>query len=622
MKSELKKEAEMFLQHVIAEAMDDYELRRSQIEMLGACSDVIENAGTLLVEAGTGTGKTYAYLIPLILSGKKAIVSTRTKNLQEQLVSKDLKVLSSLGEFAYAIAKGRSNYLCLRRLEAFKPVSSEETFDHEAYLKWASETDSGDFEDCNFGKSSVREKICSDADACKKVKCRYFKDCHYYTARQKWERAQIVVANHALLAVNAMMPDDSKILPGVDVLVIDEGHALDAVLSDQIGINLSDRRFEYILNRLLKPDERGIYRGLLSKSPNLFRIVESVRTDMVLFWIKVRHQLSHRITINGVFGLKDSMSAMANSVRSLIEEIKTSVIGLFQEDEEIELKASMIKLMMFADDMDTFAEGMEGFIRWPEIEERRTILRMSPIYPHDFIKNNIIPEYNALILTSATLSVGGDFRLITHILGIEVSKKLSLSSPFDIKNQTSVVIHRGINLTGGKGIENLAGVIREEASRKDGGVLVLFTSRDVMNKTWSLVSEGLTEMGLYPMLQGGEKSNRTMLEIMRGSTSGVIFGLDSFWEGVDVKGDSLRCLIVTKLPFEVPTEPIVAARLEAIRESGGDPFNEYTLPKAILKFKQGFGRLIRSKYDSGRVIICDERIETKGYGRRFMEIIL
>ncbi|PIX88710.1 MAG: hypothetical protein COZ31_05745, partial [Nitrospirae bacterium CG_4_10_14_3_um_filter_44_29] len=372
---------------------------------------------------------------------------------------------------------------------------------------------------------------------------------------------------------------------------------------------------------LLKPDERGNYKGLLSKSQNLFSVVESLRTEMELFWDVVKRELEHRKTIKGTFALANFSSALSFSIRSLIEDIRTSTMGLFKEDEELEIKASIIKLKTYADGLETLSEGMDGFVRWPEIEEKRIALRMSPIYPRDFIRENIIPEYNSVIVTSATLSVSGDFGFTEKILGLEDSKKLSVPSPFDLRNQVAMEIKKGINLLNGEGIERLAGVIIDEASKKDGGILVLFTSRDVMKKTWELAAEKLRNLGLNPMIQG-EMPNRAMLDIMREGKDSIIFGLDSFWEGVDVKGDSLKCLIITKLPFEVPTEPIVLARTEDIEKNGGNPFYEYSLPRAVLKFKQGFGRLIRLKTDKGRIIICDERIKTKAYGKRFLESVL
>ncbi len=206
---------------------------------------------------------------------------------------------------------------------------------------------------------------------------------------------------------------------------------------------------------------------------------------------------------------------------------------------------------------------------------------------------------------------------MTRVLGLEGAETLSVPSPFDFKKQIAVHIKRGINLRQPGSAEKLAAVIIEEASRGDGGMLVLFTSRESMRAAWAIAGEALREMGLNPMVQG-EMPNRLMLEIMRESENSVIFGLDSFWEGVDVKGDSLKCLIMAKLPFEVPTEPIVKARTEEIELEGGNAFYEYSLPRAVLKFRQGFGRLIRSKSDSGRVIICDGRIETMAYGRTFL----
>jgi len=618
-KSALARESEAFLTETVRSALENYEIRPSQLKMMNAGARNIEEGGILLAEAGTGTGKTFAYLIPAILSGKKALVTTRTISLQEQLVSKDLRFLSSLREFRCAIAKGRGHYLCKRRLNAFKPADRGDLDEHKDLLEWVMETETGDIEDyISLRKPVIWERICSDADACKGKKCQFYRDCYYLMARQQWSQAQIVVTNHALLAVSAMMQHDSRILPETDILVIDEAHALDTVFSDQIGMRLSNRGLDKIFNRLLKTDERGIYKGLLSKSPALFPVVESLRMETSFFWEQVAKEMKSRTIIRGSLPLKYSLMALVESIETLLESIKTSAMGLFEEDEEIELKASIVKLLAVAEDMKTFCDETPGFVRWVETEEKNTALRMSPVYSSEFIKSNLLPEYNSIILTSATLSVSGDFNLIENTLGVHGSKKLYVSSPFDMKNQVSVEIKKGIDLRDEDSIEKLARVIIEEAGRAKGGTLVLFTSKDVMRKTRELTAEELSKINLNPMVQG-ESSGRRMLETMRKSRNTVIFGLDSFWEGVDVCGDSLKCLIITKLPFEVPTEPIFQARTEMIEREGGNAFYEYSLPRAVLKFRQGFGRLIRSKTDTGRIIICDERILTKTYGKMFMK---
>jgi ATP-dependent DNA helicase DinG len=619
--SELERESENFLVQVVAEAMTGYELRHPQLRMMEACARTTDTGGTLIAEAGTGTGKTFAYLVPIILSGQKAVVSTRTINLQEQLASKDLRLLSGLKSFAYVVAKGRSNYVCLRRLHAFHPDNTDELTQKKDLLEWVSETDSGDIEDCmDHKRPAVWEKVCSDSDACRGNKCTYSRDCYYFKARRKWESAQVVVTNHALLTINAMMPDDKKILPKAEVLVIDEAHALDSIVSEQIGLNLSDRGLEKILTKFLRVDQRGIYKGLLSKTPALFRDVEALKVEAGLFFNKVRESSGHRKIIRGRFALGGHLSLLSASIEALLEKIRTSSVGLFTEDEELDLKAAVIKLRSLCEGMELFAEEVDGFVRWAEVEEKKTALRMSPIYPSDFVRNNMMPDFSSVILTSATLSVAGDFGLIKNILGLDGPETLAVPSPFDMRNQVKIGVEMDIDLQQEKGIERLAGVIVTESSKEEGGTLVLFTSKEVMRKTWEIASGKLLAARLNPMLQG-TLPNRKMLQEMRGSRNSVIFGLDSFWEGVDVKGDSLNCLIITKLPFEVPTEPLVVARAEEIRKRGGNPFRDYSLPRAVLKFKQGFGRLIRSRDDRGRVIICDERIATKEYGRRFMESI-
>jgi ATP-dependent DNA helicase DinG len=611
-----------FLDKMVADSMEQYEPRSCQTGMMNACSDAIEGRGILMSEAGTGTGKTFAYLIPIIISGKKAIISTRTINLQEQLAHKDLRFLSSIVEFDYAVAKGRGNYVCLRRLNACRPDGEEDQSELQRILRWVSETQSGDVEDYGVVQFSLWDRISADPDACKWKKCGHYGQCFYFSARRKWAAAQIIVANHAIVGINAMMPEDSRLFPESEILVVDEGHALDHALTDQIGLNISDRVFNYVLNKLLRVGDKGTYKGLLSQSPQLFPAVESLKSEIELFWLLLRRTHRDQDIIRTSFELAEPLLKLAEALNELTENMRTATSGLFEEDDEVELRAAIIKMKAISEAILQFPEGLPDYIRWVEIEEKRTALRMSPIYPRDFVIKNILPMHETVILTSATLSVAGDFSFYAGILGLDNALKVTFPSPFDLARQTSVEVRRGIDLRNGPdSIGRLSEVIIEEASKKDGGMLLLFTSREAMRKTWDSTASTLRLMGLNPMMQGRDMQNRSMLEKMRESDNAVIFGLDSFWEGVDVRGDALKCLIITKLPFEVPTEPITLARTEDIESRGGNAFYEYSLPRAVIKFRQGFGRLIRSKTDTGRIIICDDRIETKRYGRKFLESI-
>lgn len=610
-----------FLVTTIGGRFSDFEERHGQVEMLRACARVIAGGGSLLAEAGTGTGKTFAYLVPIVLSGKKAVVSTRTKNLQEQLVNKDLAFLSTLREFSFAIAKGRNNYLCLRRLNAMKTVDDEDAEGYRSLLLWSAETDTGDLETLPFLPFSLWEKVCADADTCKGPACAFYRDCFYFRARRLWERAQIVVSNHALTVLNAMIPSDTKILPPADALVLDEAHSLDQVLSDMVGITLSRRTAEHLFSRLLRLDDRGTYRGLLSSTPALFGPTESLKQEISHFWAGVKASLGNKQTIGGTFGKHDEAVGLSAALNEFIDQVRTSVTGLFEEDQELEIRGALIKLAALSEGLETFSLGAPGFVRWSEIEGERTALRMAPLYPREFVVSNILGSHESVILTSATLSVNGDFSMIRDVLGLDTPATLSVASPFDISRQVTMTVRRGIDLRSDTGVSRLADAVVDEASRAEGGILVLFTSRDVMNRCWDLSAEGIRSHGLVPMLQG-ELPRSVMLQTMRATTNSVIFGLDSFWEGVDVRGDSLKCLVITKLPFEVPTEPMVRARTEEIEKRGGKPFIEYSLPRAVLKFRQGFGRLIRSRSDSGKVVICDERIETMWYGKIFRRSVL
>ena len=453
-----------FLEKMVADSMEYYEPRACQLGMMQACARAIEEGGIMMAEAGTGTGKTFAYLIPIIISGKKAIISTRTINLQEQLAHKDLKFLSSIVDFDYAVAKGRGNYLCLRRLNAFRHDSDEEDREYRNILQWAAETRTGDIEDYGSVRLSFWDRLCADADACKWKKCGHFGQCFYFSARRRWEAAQIIVANHAIVCIDAMLPDESRLFPETEILIFDEGHALDATLTDQVGLTISNRVFDYILNKLLKVGDRGVYKGLLSQSPQLFPAVESLRSEIELFWMLLRRAHNDQEIIRGVFELREPLMKIAESVVELIENMKGATSGLFEEDDELELKAVMMKLRDIAAAITQFPEGLPDYVRWIEIEERRTALRMSPVYPRDFVRKNILPFHEAVIITSATLSVAGDFSFNEHLLGLEDCSKAAFPSLFDLARQTTVEIRNGIDLRNNpESIRKLSEVIRSES---------------------------------------------------------------------------------------------------------------------------------------------------------------
>lgn len=608
-----------FLRNELSEGMGAYECRPSQETMLRECSRVIGEGGTLLAEAGTGTGKTFAYLIPIILSGKRAIVSTRTINLQEQMVSKDLEFLSRLKGFTYAMAKGRSNYLCLKRLSAFKPTTEVELTELTDLLSWSERTGSGDREELSK-LPSIWDRTCSDPDSCKKRSCQSYDGCFYFDSRKRCEEAQVVVANHNLIVINAMLCEESKILPGAEVLVIDEAHALDSVISMQTGTNISSRELSNILNRLLTADGIGRYKGLLAGFPNLHSAVESLKAKTGLFWITVRRVFKNKESVVGAFILKDETMDCSLSIKTLAEEIRET-ITLDMGEEETALVSSVRKLESYASEMAGFTECREESVRWVESKDGNVSLRSSLLSPGDFVAKRLLSDYKSVIMTSATLTVSGDFSFTEKLYGLKDTLKIRVPSSFNMRKQVQIEVKKGIKIDSHEGIMGLGRLIIDESAKRDGGVLVLFTSEEVMKKTWNITHGELEKMGNKPMMQG-DLPNKVMIDVMRGSLCSVIFGLDSFWEGVDIQGDSLKCLIITKLPFEVPSNPLVKARTEEIARKGGNPFMEYALPKAIMKFKQGFGRLIRSKDDVGRVIICDERIESRPYGRMFLGSVL
>jgi ATP-dependent DNA helicase DinG len=640
-------EAERFLSEEVPKVFQNFEARPAQLEMLRACAQVIEEGGTLLVEAPTGVGKTLAYLIPILLSGRRAHVSTRTVNLQEQLMGKDLPQLARLvgangrSPLLYAIAKGYRHYLC--KLRWGQCAQSSDFFDQREYERlspWVEQTKTGDLEELDW-QPRLWPDIAADSDHCLRKHCRFFNDCFYFKGRDLWEKAQILVANHALLGVDALVRAESDsqeaLLPPAEVLVIDEGHRLDEAFSQALQAQLTQGGLQRAVQRLIA-EPRGA-RGERTPTGLLWNALFANESRLAIdaarklgltggqFFTQVRARYSDPCRLR----LKPSDFPLSAELEHLASEIASTHEALTElylmhplkkdaDDQERDLLGQLQRALAGLQGMAvaavSFLQTSEALVQWVEIGGQRAALVVAPLYPANLVKRAILPAYRSIILTSATLTVGGDFSYATQKLGLE-GRTLKLSSTFDYARQARLKVGRLIpeRQSSPAYLEALTNQIERALRQSEGGALVLFTS-------WALlhaVQQRLAERISYKLLVQGEAPRGQLLNDFADDGNAVLLGVSSFWEGVDVPGAALRTLIITRLPFEVPDDPLHQARLEAIERRGGEPFWEYSLPQAVLAFRQGFGRLIRTKDDYGTVIVLDGRLWQKSYGRLFLE---
>lgn len=621
---------ESFLQEEVAKVLPSFEERSSQLKMLRACAKAIEEGGILLVEAPTGVGKTLAYLIPILLSDQKAIVSTRTINLQEQLFHKDLPLLSQLLKFDFALAKGYSNYLC-------KLFWHEETQQDPSELEWGhlnawvAITQTGDREELDF-VPKIWDEICADSDSCLRRECDFYPECFYFTARSRWEQAKVLVANHALIAADAVMFGvlGEGLLPKADILVLDEAHRLDEVFSEAFTSQLTQLGLLRLIEKLI-----GVHdgrRGILHHDPlydaDLILEVEGLRLLGEGFFRKLRETYPDPCKLRvlpGSFPLNRDLELLGDAIRrmgSALEELR-SAHPIYRSSPP-QIKRLIAKLNQAIKTLDGFGlgatlflEGDSESVRWVEISKRRAALVTAPLYPAQMVRECLLPRYRTIILTSATLGVEGDFSFVQEKLGFE-GEALALQSSFNYQKQAILCV---ADLTPpGEGklteeyLEELVRLIEGKVKESQGGALVLFTSWQALKA----VEERLRDRLPYKMLVQGSKPRHKLLEDFKADGNAVLLGTGSFWEGVDVPGPALRNLIITKLPFEVPEDPIHQARMEDLERKGRNPFWEYVLPLAVLKFRQGFGRLVRTSSDYGVVWVLDSRLLKRPYGKRFL----
>ncbi|NVN98173.1 MAG: DEAD/DEAH box helicase family protein [Geobacteraceae bacterium] len=678
---------------VMAANLHGYEHRGEQTRMSFAVAEAFNRDRVALIEAGTGTGKSLAYLLPAALWAKRnkerVVVSTNTINLQEQLTGKDIPFLQKHGglSFKAVLIKGRGNYLCLRKLNAHREepgLFADEKSELQAIIEWSDSTPSGSIDDLGFiPKDEVWEELRCEGDQCSRTKCRNYSRCYYYSSRRNASSADILVVNHALLMSDLALRQQSgsnstAILPPYQRLIIDEAHHLEDVATGSLSSQVTRHGLLKLLGKLQHPrrPDRGLLpklaASLLRELPDAFEeiiepLTKLLEEDLLLSHSRLTDLVNREMdgiafalgghlkpadagkgeqklrltpsvyasdfweeSLERISSLAKGLSAYASSLAKLHKMLRSLPEGPAEKlsGQILDIKGVLGRLEGSVEAITAFVGHSEFICRWFEVKRggKGVFLKLcsSPLDVAASMKNALFDKIRTVILTSATLTVGGKFDYMGSRIGIPLLpqarvSELLLASPFNYAEQVFAGVPSDIPEPTSRDFEPAAAeLIFESLSISMGGAFVLFTSYDLLRKVYNRIASRLEAIGLSPMRQG-ESGRHQLLSRFRSTTGGVLFGTDSFWEGVDVQGDALGLVIITRLPFRVPTEPILEARSEYISAAGKDPFMEYTVPQAVIKFKQGFGRLIRSRDDRGGVLILDRRVLSKGYGRIFLK---
>jgi DNA polymerase III subunit epsilon len=671
----------------LGRAFDRYEPRHQQVVMTQNVANTFNEGGTLVVEAGTGTGKSLAYLVPAAQyaaeHGVRVVVSTNTINLQDQLYFKDIPGLQQVIDrsivrhngnaeakpFTAALLKGRGNYLCLRRFDALRRSERLSPEQARAMIKiglWARDTKTGDKAELALAdrEASVWSDVNVSIDTCTGPRCPAFDRCFFFGARRAAEAAHVVVVNHALLLSD--IKADGKVLPPYDHVIIDEAHHLEDVATDQLGWSLDQATFLHFLDEIWSVGGARVVGGLLSELPNYWvgssasqgdmdraegfaaairPLVERVRSASYDWWGRVREYVlntSHdnsyeqRLRLTPQSRAGRSWAEIQQSWENLMLPLADIGRGLVKLEEHIrtlehadlanyeELVVRLSSLANFAVDAvietSKLVYGDAEFIHWLAYERNRDELRLhaAPLHVGALLEQQLFSSKEAVVLASATLSIDGSFAYVKGRLGLADAPvdELQLDSPFDYTASTLMYLPTDMPEPNDRAYQRaLEESLIALATATGGRMLALFTSTAALRQTYRALEEPLEEQEIVLLGQGIDGSRRSVLQRFRETPRAVLLGTSSFWEGVDVVGDALSVLVITKLPFAVPSDPVFAARSEQF----DDAFNDFAVPQSILKFKQGFGRLIRSKEDRGVVAILDRRIISKRYGRLFLD---
>ena len=632
---------------LIANALPNYELRNEQIEMAKAVEDAILNSETLIAEAGTGVGKSFSYLIPIaqyvLETERLAVISTNTISLQEQIIHKDIPFLEkALGiDCKATLVKGKHNYLCLRRVHRSN-LKQKDLFADEYEMKqfakivaWSYKTEDGSLYDLDEDPDSkVWDMVSANTENCLGKACPYYKQCFFQKARDKITSSRILVVNHHLFFSNLAMQEEQKaIIPEYDVLVFDEAHSIENVATKHMGTSVSSSGIKHLMDILFNPQKQ---KGFLFtiEDQNSMEWVELIRKRSDEFFKDIKEYFnakkksleSDSLRIRNLDFAKNTLSP---TLIKLVESLLGAKKRAKNKEDEIEISAHIRKINALNNSIDVILnQALDNYVYWIESSRNRRSNNISinaaPINIGEILRSRLFASSTPIILTSATLSINdGSFKYFKDRVGIKEARELQLGSPFDYRNQVRMYIARNMPLPNNftEYASQAAEKIKRYIKLTNGNAFVLFTSYSLMNSVYEDLEDYFIEEGINVLKQGSGIGRSKMLENFKKESGSVLFGVDSFWQGIDVQGESLSNVIITKLPFAVPDHPIIQSRIEEIEKGGGDAFLEYNLPEAILRFKQGFGRLIRSKKDTGIIVILDSRVLKKSYGRQFLNSI-
>ena len=600
----------------LKELLPGFQPRAGQAWMAEAVAEAIANSDKLVVEAGTGTGKTFAYLLPALQSGRKTIISTGTKALQDQLYHRDLPLIGkAVGRpVTTALLKGRVNYLCLQRVDQVTDIASHLAADLTKVREWRHRTQTGDRAEVTevAEDSPLWPLVTSTADNCLGQKCPEYSKCHVVKARRAAQEADLVVVNHHLLLADLAMKEEGfvEFLPGAEAIILDEAHQVPDLAVQFFGVSLGSRELE----RLVEETRAAT---LSFSQPELQRRIDALQNAVRILRAEAprkegRHELGEVMT-----ELREPLDKLVHA----LHDLQVAVVDL--ADASVELEKIHEQLQAFAERLAILSseDAWDG-LRWLEVNPRSLRLNLTPLDVSGKLNGLIDNGFQAWIFTSATLAVGEDFSLFASRMGLPDVAGLTFPSPYDLQQNGLLYLPEGMPQPSDQGhTAAMLDAVTPLLDMTTGGMFCLFTSHRALNNAKKWFKTHKASLGGRMLLAQGDAPRDDLVRRFRNQGNAVLLGTGSFWEGVDVRGQALSVVAIDKLPFASPGDPLMMARLEHIRRQGGNGFMDHQLPLAALSLKQGAGRLLRDQNDYGVVVLCDPRVSTKRYGRVFLECL-